>query len=278
MWVCPGVGTAGPGPQCLPQADTGRTTARAGVPSAPGTDSSSAKVGRTPTSKPSSLGLASSSRSESCWSAPSGPCKALMAISKMRVLCPTPGQARSRPERKARDPHGRPRIPQPERKAGTPLKAGTPWKAWDPTAGGRPGTPRKARDPAARTEGLGPHGRPGTPDERKTRSSRPAWKAQQLLQGWAPNRPQSKQPRGPAPGRDPPPPGEPVTQRLELGFHCTFIPCFTPCIPERTVFSPLRVVGSDSRTPPTPLTLSFRFTDTWKQAQGLTEPRRSLPI
>ena len=51
------------------------------------------------------------------------------------------------------------------------------------------------------------------------------------------------------PGRDPPLPGELVNHRPRLGFHCTFIPCFTPCIPERTVFNPLRLVGSDSKDP-----------------------------
>ena len=85
--------------------------------------------------------------------------------------------------------------------------------------------------------------------KQKARDPRPARKAQQLRQGWAPTRPQSRQPRSRCLAGTPRPLRRVRESQARLGFHCTFIPCFTPCIPERTVFNHFRLVGSDSKDP-----------------------------
>lgn len=87
----------------------------------------------------------------------------------------------------------------------------------------------KARGPVARTEGPGtrtpgPHGRPGAPG---------------LMEGPAAaagldSRPASEQTAEERRLAGTPRPLRRITGResqARLGFHCTFIPCFTPCIP-----------------------------------------------
>ena len=198
----------GPGPQCLPRADTGRTTARWGGPCCPQTDSGSAKGQPDPDTQTEQPGLRVQLESESCRSAPSGPLRPWWASA--RCGCCAQRQA----GHTAAGLNGRPGIPGPN---------------------GRPRTPRpkrKARDPA---EGLGPRGLNRRPGSCCMAGLPPGLRADS---------------RGPGAWQGhPTPSGESVNHRPRLGFHCTFIPCFTPCIPERTVFNHFRLVGSDSKDP-----------------------------